>query len=238
MQSQNQRRPVAAGSAANQPVSGTGRARALIGSGRSTTVAASAEASRTSPPKRQRQPGTWAERSRSMSVRIKGEGVRVAGRSYAKCRRPGNGCGTGPFPPRRGGDDFSPVSARLRPHMLDLARLARPRQWVKNAFVAAPLFLTPWRIDSATVAAPAIAVLVFCLLSSAVYAINDWFDREADRLHPDKRHRPLASGAVSPAAGAALAIALLAAAVALTALFLPRAFAWFAAAYFLLNLAY
>jgi 4-hydroxybenzoate polyprenyltransferase len=122
--------------------------------------------------------------------------------------------------------------------MLDLVRLARPRQWVKNAFVAAPLFLTPWRIGAETLAATATAVIVFCLLSSAVYAINDWFDREADRLHPDKRHRPLASGAVSPAAGAGLAIALLAAAAALTVLLLPRLFALYAAIYFLLNIAY
>ena len=120
----------------------------------------------------------------------------------------------------------------------DLVRLARPRQWVKNAFVAAPLALTPWALSAANLRAAALATIVFCLLSSAVYAVNDWFDREADRLHPEKRHRPLASGAVSPAAGAALAACLLAASGLLAAWFLPREFAWYAAGYFALNLAY
>lgn len=119
-----------------------------------------------------------------------------------------------------------------------LLRLARPRQWVKNAFVAAPLFFSPWAVNGATVRAVAIAVIVFCLLSSAVYVVNDYFDRDADRLHPEKRLRPLASGEVTPAQGLAMAALLLVSAFAMALLLLPRGFAVFAAAYLALNLLY
>lgn len=118
-----------------------------------------------------------------------------------------------------------------------MLRLARPRQWVKNAFVVAPLFFSPWAVNARNVAAAAIAVVVFCLLSSAVYIINDYFDRDADRLHPEKKFRPMASGEVTPRQGIALAMILLAASFALS-LLLPRAFALFAGGYFLINLLY
>jgi 4-hydroxybenzoate polyprenyltransferase len=82
-------------------------------------------------------------------------------------------------------------------------RLLRPRHWIKNGFVlVAPIFghavgTTPQLLRIAG------AALAFCLLSSAVYVLNDILDREADRVHPVKRRRPIASGAVSPAAAAA-----------------------------------
>jgi len=112
-----------------------------------------------------------------------------------------------------------------------LIRLARPRQWVKNAFVAAPLFFTPEAITGRNLVLVALAVAVFCLLASAIYAFNDWCDREADRQHPSKRLRPIASGAVSPEAGLAFSLVLLLGAVALTASFMPRGFAVYAAIY-------
>src|SRR5688572_19677687 len=68
-----------------------------------------------------------------------------------------------------------------------LFRLVRPRQWVKNAFVAAPLFFTPSAWTKPQIAATVLAMIVFCLLSSAVYVINDYADRDADRLHPEKK---------------------------------------------------
>jgi decaprenyl-phosphate phosphoribosyltransferase len=119
-----------------------------------------------------------------------------------------------------------------------MLRLARPRQWVKNAFVVAPLFFSPWAVNADNVASTMIAVVVFCLLSSAVYVVNDHFDREADRLHPEKRFRPLASGEVTPGQGIALAGFLLALAAALSAALLPAKFALFAGGYFILNLLY
>ena len=119
-----------------------------------------------------------------------------------------------------------------------MLRLARPRQWVKNAFVVAPLFFSPWAVNADNVASTMIAVVVFCLLSSAVYVVNDFFDREADRLHPETKFRPLASGEVTPAQGIVLAGFLLVLAAALSAALLPGNFALFAGGYFVLNLLY
>ncbi|MFH1813318.1 MAG: decaprenyl-phosphate phosphoribosyltransferase [Pseudomonadota bacterium] len=77
-------------------------------------------------------------------------------------------------------------------------KLLRPHQWVKNGFVFfGLLFGHAWH-NSATVQAAILAFLAFCLMSSAVYALNDLRDIEQDRLHPAKRMRPLASGALSP----------------------------------------
>lgn len=77
-------------------------------------------------------------------------------------------------------------------------KLLRPHQWVKNGFVFfGLLFGHAWH-NAATVQAALIAFLAFCLMSSAVYALNDLRDIEQDRLHPAKRQRPLASGALSP----------------------------------------
>jgi 4-hydroxybenzoate polyprenyltransferase len=77
-------------------------------------------------------------------------------------------------------------------------KLLRPHQWVKNGFVFfGLLFGHAWH-NSATVQAAIVAFLAFCLMSSAVYALNDLRDIEQDRLHPAKRQRPLASGALSP----------------------------------------
>lgn len=119
-----------------------------------------------------------------------------------------------------------------------LIRLARPRQWVKNAFVVAPLFFTPEAIRAGNLVQVALAVAIFCLLASAIYAFNDWCDREADRQHPKKRTRPIASGEVSPAEGLAFSLVLLALAAILTAVFMPRAFATYAGLYAISSTAY
>jgi 4-hydroxybenzoate polyprenyltransferase len=118
-----------------------------------------------------------------------------------------------------------------------LLRLIRPRQWVKNAFVAAPLFFTPQAVNAAGIGRTAAAVAAFCAASSAMYILNDWRDREADRLHPEKRNRPLAAGTVSPQAAGVTFAALLAIALGLAAM-LPLGFAGFLAAYVMINLAY
>jgi len=92
-----------------------------------------------------------------------------------------------------------------------LLELLRPRQWIKNSFVLIGLvFGHGWR-DPAMVAAALSAAFAFCLASGAAYAFNDAHDAAQDRDHPDKRHRPVARGAISPqlAAGfGALAAAL------------------------------
>jgi len=78
-----------------------------------------------------------------------------------------------------------------------LLRTIRPHQWVKNVFVAAPLVFSHHLLDRAYLVREAIAVLAFCLLAGAVYAFNDVRDVEADRLHPTKCRRPIASGALA-----------------------------------------
>lgn len=90
-----------------------------------------------------------------------------------------------------------------------LLKSMRPRQWVKNGFVLAPLAFAgvdglraPLRVVLATVA--------FCAISSGLYLVNDILDRERDRSHPEKRNRPIASGRlpISYAVGAAIALTL------------------------------
>ena len=89
---------------------------------------------------------------------------------------------------------------------LQLWRLLRPHQWVKNGFVFVGLLFSAVGSDWGLAGRVLLAAAGFCLLSSSVYVVNDMFDREADRVHPLKRARPLASGAVS--SGQALALAL------------------------------
>jgi decaprenyl-phosphate phosphoribosyltransferase len=78
-----------------------------------------------------------------------------------------------------------------------LVATLRPRQWVKNVFVAAAIVFSRHLTEPAYLARELLAVFAFCLLSGAVYTFNDVRDVEADRAHPTKRNRPIASGALS-----------------------------------------
>jgi 4-hydroxybenzoate polyprenyltransferase len=84
----------------------------------------------------------------------------------------------------------------------------RPRQWTKNLFVFAGLIFAQQLFTSRAWWA-LLAFAVFCLLSGAIYLLNDVADAEKDRIHPAKRHRPVASGALSPMAALAVGVALL-----------------------------
>jgi 4-hydroxybenzoate polyprenyltransferase len=127
-----------------------------------------------------------------------------------------------------------------------LIKTLRPHQWVKNLFVLAPMFFHK-DVFLATAQGPAlnltvtvravVATLVFCLLAGAVYTINDLVDIEADRLHPIKRDRPIASGRV-PVRMARLAAALLVVIALIGAYMLRAGLAWIALLYFVENLAY
>lgn len=101
--------------------------------------------------------------------------------------------------------------------------LLRPRQWVKNAFVFAPLFFTPTAMSVAAVQAVAYVFLAFCCVSSGVYCLNDVRDREADKAHPSKRMRPVASGRVSPASAVVLGIVLIVGGFVVMAVLAPAA---------------
>ena len=120
---------------------------------------------------------------------------------------------------------------------LGLLRTLRPKQWVKNVFVAAPLVFAQHLTETAYVWRTAVAVLAFCLLSGAVYAFNDVRDVEADRAHPRKKFRPIAAGQLSErtaliSAGVLAVIALVA------CLLIHWRLAMFAAIYLAQNIAY
>lgn len=85
----------------------------------------------------------------------------------------------------------------------------RPVQWTKNLFVLAPAVFAGVLFEGESAARAAVALVIFCALSSAVYLINDIADRERDRRHPLKRRRPIAAGRlpVPMAGGAAVLLA-------------------------------
>ncbi|REK07210.1 MAG: decaprenyl-phosphate phosphoribosyltransferase [Acidobacteria bacterium] len=121
--------------------------------------------------------------------------------------------------------------------MSPLLRTMRPGQWVKNFFVLAPLVFAESLLDPRLIARTAIAFVLFCALSSAVYLLNDLLDRERDRQHPLKRHRPLAAGTLQPATAIA-ALLLLAGGALAAAAYLGRPTLVVAVAYLAINLAY
>jgi 4-hydroxybenzoate polyprenyltransferase len=98
-----------------------------------------------------------------------------------------------------GAGGVAPVLKALRPH-----------QWVKNLLVFLPI-IAAHKFDSATVLLSLIAFAAFSLIASSVYVLNDLLDLSADRAHPRKRFRPMASGAVPLGTAAAMGIGCLAA---------------------------
>lgn len=118
-----------------------------------------------------------------------------------------------------------------------LVRTLRPKQWVKNLFVAAPLVFARHLEDPVYLVRSALAVLAFCALSGAVYAFNDVRDAEADRLHPTKRHRPIAARELSEHS-ALIWSAVLALGALGGCLVLSWKLAAFAAGYLIQNVAY
>jgi len=113
----------------------------------------------------------------------------------------------------------------------------RPHQWTKNLFVFAGLIFGERLFDPAAATAAGIAFIAFCALSSAVYLLNDIRDRDADRLHPVKRRRPIAAGELSVPFAAAMALILAGTGAAL-AFGLSRPFGIVAMTYLALNLLY
>jgi len=121
--------------------------------------------------------------------------------------------------------------------ILALIKTLRPRQWVKNTFVAAPLFFSLRLLDTSSVLRTAAAVGLFSLISGCVYVLNDLVDVEADREHPKKRLRPIPSGALPVGAARMFILVTVPLVVGLSLLLQP----WFCAvlaSYFVLNVAY
>ncbi|WP_055552677.1 UbiA prenyltransferase family protein [Streptomyces sp. NBRC 110028] len=136
-------------------------------------------------------------------------------------------------PLREGTAGAEPRRSRLPAPLV----LLRPRQWVKNIFV----LIVPLAVDPAVfwhrIAWALVTAVAFTAASGAVYVLNDWLDREQDRLHPVKRHRPLASGQVGPLGALLLGAGCLGIAATLGAL-LPPPVRAAVVGYAVLNLAY
>ncbi len=118
-----------------------------------------------------------------------------------------------------------------------LIKTMRPRQWTKNGFVMAAIIFDRQLFIVNSLLRSAAAMLLFCLLSSTVYIINDVMDVEADRQHPEKRKRPIAAGQLPIPVAITAAVIIFAVTMVLAYLLSPE-FAIIALVYFLVNLAY
>jgi len=116
-------------------------------------------------------------------------------------------------------------------------RLLRPRQWIKNAFVLAPLLFSGRLGERVAIGESLLAFVFFCLLASGIYAWNDVGDRAQDRAHPTKRQRPVASGAISVRAATLAGLVLVLTALAGGWVVAP-AYAVVLVSYLLLNVLY
>ena len=122
-----------------------------------------------------------------------------------------------------------------------LIKLARPQQWLKNGFIFLPLFFSGQLSNLSNWCAAIIAFVAFCFASSSIYSFNDLLDAEADREHPQKKSRPIASGKIDTKTAYALMLALLCLSVATIVLFarekcVPLLLT--IGAYYLINIAY
>lgn len=118
-----------------------------------------------------------------------------------------------------------------------ILRLLRPQQWVKNVFLIAPLIFSKHLFNPDYLLTTVLALVVFSLVSSSVYIINDIADREADRQHPIKKNRPIASGQISIPQAVVTFLVILAAVV-LAGRNLDLKFQLVVLIYFVLNLSY
>ncbi len=118
-----------------------------------------------------------------------------------------------------------------------IIKTMRPRQWTKNVFVLAPLVFDRQLTNPTALARSLAGMLLFCLISSCVYVLNDIMDVNSDRVHPVKKNRPIASGAL-PIKGAYLLVAVLLLITVPLSFWLSPAYGIIALIYFGINLAY
>jgi len=113
----------------------------------------------------------------------------------------------------------------------------RPKQWTKNTLVFAALIFSINKVSIAMLAKTFVGFILFCLVSSCVYILNDYMDREADRNHPTKRFRPMASGQLNPQLALTLGILLLVFSISV-ALYISITFGLLLILYFVMNVMY
>jgi len=118
-----------------------------------------------------------------------------------------------------------------------LLKVLRMHQWTKNLFLFLPLFFAGAFLEWNALLSCILGFILFSLTASAVYIINDIRDVEEDRLHPEKKNRPFASGAWSVRSGQLLALLFIGGSFSAAYLLQPHFF-WVLFAYFAINLAY
>lgn len=138
---------------------------------------------------------------------------------------------------RRAKAPMGRVFARDRMSPRVLRKSLRLQHWVKNLLIFIPIVMAHQLQNAPLVLASVLAFLSFGMCASAIYLVNDLFDLDADRRHPTKRYRPLASGALSLQRGMALVPVLLFASIAIAA-FLSPAFIVTLLLYVALTLSY
>lgn len=116
-------------------------------------------------------------------------------------------------------------------------RCLRPKQWTKNLMVLAAAIFSINIVSLLQIGAALLAFVLFCLMSGCVYVLNDYMDRERDKIHPEKSKRPIASGELKPLT-ALTAGALLFLATMYAAFKVNTAFAYLLLIYFCINIAY
>lgn len=119
----------------------------------------------------------------------------------------------------------------------NILREIRPRQWIKNFSLYAALVFSGFFFEPGYFYYVTVGVIIFCMLSSSVYLINDIIDAPQDRLHPFKKKRPIASGQLSPTLAWTLAGVLLVTAI-VSAFFISTFFFILGILYILLHIAY
>ena len=124
-------------------------------------------------------------------------------------------------------------SKTIMPYIL----LMRPHHWIKNLFLFLPLFFAGEVFNIEKLINTTIGFFAFSFIASSIYILNDYMDLEADRLHPEKRNRPLASGAVSKQSAILLFISCFLIGIGI-ALYIKTKFLFVLMIYFVLNLAY
>ena len=124
---------------------------------------------------------------------------------------------------------------------MNLLRLIRPQQWLKNLFIFLPLFFGGHIMDLSYMFTSLKVFFAYCFIASSIYCFNDIYDRDSDRLHPKKRLRPIANGRVSVFVGYILMMVMFTLSIVICFL-LTDEIAWKVISiimfYFIMNIAY
>lgn len=123
-------------------------------------------------------------------------------------------------------------------HLVNVFTLIRINQWIKNAFVFLPIFFDQQFTSFSALLDGGIAFLGFSLIASAIYCFNDYIDVDFDKNHPEKKHRPIASGAIKKQQAIIYMLLLLLSSILITYCFNGMKLTYVVLIYFVLNILY